>query len=78
MITQGPRGLGLKAETYIPKPDTDTHNDVVAGEMEVFSPNHVFPFSKMLTFYRKEKLILEASYSSPLPHTHNIIGSLPV
>jgi len=42
--------------------------------MEVFARGHVFPFSKMLTFYRKDNLCLEASYSTPVPHTHNIIG----
>jgi len=40
----------------------------------VFNKGHVFPFSKMLTFYRKENLILEASYSNPIPHTQTVIG----
>ena len=35
------------------------------SEMEVFSRYHPVPFSKMLTFYRKEPFTLEARYSSP-------------
>jgi molecular chaperone DnaK (HSP70) len=35
------------------------------GETEVFSEHHQFPFSKMLTFYRKEPFVLEASYAYP-------------
>lgn len=53
-------------------------NGSVGGDMEVFSPGHVFPFSKMLTFYRKEKLTLEAFYSSPVHHTQNLIGRFTV
>ena len=40
----------------------------------MFNKGHVFPFSKMLTFYRKDNLILEASYSNPIPHTQTVIG----
>lgn len=53
-------------------------NGTVGGDMEVFTRGHVFPFSKMLTFYRKESLTLEASYSTPVPHTHNMIGRFVV
>ena len=44
--------------------------------MEVFAPNHAFPFSKMLTFYRKEPFDLEASYSknTQLPLKDGFIG----
>lgn len=50
----------------------------VGGDMEVFNKGHVFPFSKMLTFYRKENLILEASYSNPIPHTQTVIGRFEI
>lgn len=53
-------------------------NGGVGGDMEVFSPGHVFPFSKMLTFYRKDKLTLEAFYSSPVHHTQNTIGKFTI
>jgi len=33
--------------------------------MEVFPKFHAIPFSKMLTFYRKEPFSLEARYSCP-------------
>uniref|UniRef100_A0A8C3LD87 Heat shock 70 kDa protein 4 n=1 Tax=Chrysolophus pictus TaxID=9089 RepID=A0A8C3LD87_CHRPC len=35
------------------------------GDCEVFPKNHAAPFSKVLTFYRKEPFTLEAYYSSP-------------
>ena len=46
--------------------------------MEVFKNGHTFPFSKMLTFYRKDNLILEASYITPLPHTQTVIGRFEI
>jgi len=48
------------------------------GDMEVFTKGHMFPFSKMLTFYRKDNLILEASYSNPIPHTQSVIGRFEI
>ena len=48
--------------------------------MEVFAVNHGFPFSKMLTFYRKEPFNLEASYgkNANLPLKDGFIGKLAV
>ena len=45
-------------------------------EMEVFAVNHNFPFSKMLTFYRKEPFNLEANYDKnvDLPLKDGFIG----
>ncbi|GCB67523.1 heat shock 70 kDa protein 4-like [Scyliorhinus torazame] len=46
------------------------------GDCEVFPKNHAAPFSKVLTFYRKESFNLEAIYSSPkeLPYPDPKIG----
>lgn len=46
------------------------------GEMEVFNEHHAFPFSKILTFYRKEPFVLEASYAYPnhIPYPSTKIG----
>jgi len=62
---------GIKLVWYNP-------DGTVGGDMEVFTKSHVFPFSKMLTFYRKENLILEASYSNQIPHTQTVIGRFEV
>ncbi|XP_059821088.1 heat shock 70 kDa protein 4L-like isoform X1 [Hypanus sabinus] len=35
------------------------------GECEVFSRNHAAPFSKVITFYKKEPFDLDAYYSNP-------------
>ena len=35
------------------------------SEAIVFEENHPFPFSKMVTLYRKEPFMLEASYNMP-------------
>uniref|UniRef100_A0A3P9DF50 Heat shock protein 4b n=1 Tax=Maylandia zebra TaxID=106582 RepID=A0A3P9DF50_9CICH len=45
-------------------------------DCEVFPKNHAAPFSKVLTFYRKEPFSLEAYYSSPneLPYPDPTIG----
>ncbi|XP_031563495.1 heat shock 70 kDa protein 4-like isoform X2 [Actinia tenebrosa] len=50
------------------------------GEMELFTPNHPFPFSKMLTFHRKEPFDLEAHYksSTDLPIKNGFIGHFSV
>ena len=43
--------------------------------MEVFAKNHQAPFSKMLTFYRKEPFELVAEYDdNNLPHPEHLIG----
>ncbi|KAK3696704.1 hypothetical protein QZH41_013052, partial [Actinostola sp. cb2023] len=46
------------------------------GEMELFTPNHSFPFLKMLTFYRKEPFELEAHYkgSTSQPIKNSLLG----
>nr|UNE55961.1 heat shock 70 kDa protein cognate 4 [Paroster macrosturtensis] len=44
------------------------------GEMEVFPINHPVPFSKMLTFYRREPFQLRAFYGSDIPYPDRMIG----
>uniref|UniRef100_A0A3B4XMS6 Heat shock protein 4b n=1 Tax=Seriola lalandi dorsalis TaxID=1841481 RepID=A0A3B4XMS6_SERLL len=46
------------------------------SDCEVFPKNHAAPFSKVLTFYRKEPFSLEAYYNSPneLPYPDPTIG----
>lgn len=46
------------------------------SDCEVFPKNHAAPFSKVLTFFRKEPFTLEAYYSNPkeLPYTNTSIG----
>ncbi|XP_077287191.1 heat shock protein 70Cb isoform X2 [Arctopsyche grandis] len=51
--------------------DADMGDD---GEMEVFSTNHAAPFSKLLTFYRKEPFTLSAYYAEPVPYPQSFIG----
>ncbi|XP_035480913.1 heat shock 70 kDa protein 4a isoform X2 [Scophthalmus maximus] len=50
------------------------------SDCEVFPRNHAAPFSKVLTFYRKEPFTLEAYYNNPkeLPHPSNTIGQFLV
>ncbi|XP_061786648.1 heat shock 70 kDa protein 4b [Nerophis lumbriciformis] len=50
------------------------------SDCEVFPMNHVAPFSKALTFYRKEPFSLEAYYSSPntLPYPDPTIGQFSI
>jgi heat shock protein 4 len=50
---------------------------VVRSDCEVFPKNQAAPFSKVLTFYRKEAFPLEAYYSDPkgLPHPNATIGT---
>ena len=47
-------------------------------ECEVFSKNHAAPFSKVITFHKKEPFDLEAFYSTPkdLPYPDHRIGAL--
>lgn len=46
------------------------------GEMEVFPQNHPVPFSKMLTFYRREPFHLSAYYSNDVPYPDKKIGKI--
>ncbi|XP_039280226.1 97 kDa heat shock protein [Nilaparvata lugens] len=48
------------------------------GEMEVFSLHHAVPFSKMLTFYRKEPFSIKAYYSGQIPYPDPYIGEFVV
>ncbi|XP_078407150.1 heat shock 70 kDa protein 4-like [Cetorhinus maximus] len=50
------------------------------GDCEVFPKNHAAPFSKVLTFYRKESFNLEAIYSYPkeLPYPDPKIGHFTI
>lgn len=47
-------------------------------ECEVFSKNHAAPFSKVITFHKKEPFDLEAFYSNPkeLPYSDHRIGTV--
>ncbi len=49
---------------------------LVFRECEVYSKNHAAPFSKVITFHKKEPFDLEAFYSSPheLPYPDSRIG----
>lgn len=48
------------------------------GDMEVFPRFHAVPFSKMLTFYRRDNFVVEGCYdgSAPIPDQH--IGNFEV
>nr|XP_061824880.1 heat shock 70 kDa protein 4L-like [Nerophis lumbriciformis] len=50
------------------------------GECEVYSKNHAAPFSKVITFHKKEPFDLEAFYSCPqeLPYPDQRIGRFTV
>ncbi|KAJ9601801.1 hypothetical protein L9F63_000029, partial [Diploptera punctata] len=48
------------------------------GEMEVFSQNHAIPFSKMLTFFRKEPFSMKAFYAGNIPYPDPYIGQFIV
>lgn len=48
------------------------------GEMEVFPQQHPVPFSKMLTFYRREPFCIKAFYSGPIPYPDNYIGQFVI
>ncbi|XP_045140977.1 heat shock 70 kDa protein 4 [Echinops telfairi] len=51
-----------------------------SSDCEVFPKNHAAPFSRVLTFYRKEPFTLEAYYSSPqdLPYPDPAIAQFSV
>ncbi|XP_052443294.1 heat shock 70 kDa protein 4 [Carassius gibelio] len=50
------------------------------SDCEVFPKNHAAPFSKVLTFYRKEPFSLEAYYNNPkeLPYPDPTIGQFNI
>ncbi|XP_063233931.1 heat shock 70 kDa protein 4 [Bacillus rossius redtenbacheri] len=48
------------------------------GEMEVFPQNHPVPFSKMLTFFRKEPFSIKAFYSGNIPYPEPFIGQYTI
>lgn len=50
------------------------------GECEVFTKNQAAPFSKVITFHKKEPFDLEAFYSNPqeLPYSDHTIGCFSV
>ncbi|RXG71396.1 97 kDa heat shock protein [Armadillidium vulgare] len=48
------------------------------ADMEVFPRNHQIPFSKILTFYRKEPFSLQAQYARPSPSPDPIIGHFTI
>uniref|UniRef100_A0A8C1A8E8 Heat shock protein 4 like n=1 Tax=Cyprinus carpio carpio TaxID=630221 RepID=A0A8C1A8E8_CYPCA len=54
--------------------------DESVGECEVYSKNHAAPFSKVITFHKKEPFDLEAFYSSPheLPYPDSRIGRFTI
>lgn len=47
------------------------------SDCEVFPKNHAAPFSKVLTFFRKEPFTLDAYYNNPkeLPYPNSSIGT---
>jgi len=59
------------------QPQTQMEED---SSLEVFTRFHATPFSKMLTFYRKEPFTLSASYSSPadIPYPSTDIGNFKI
>ncbi|XP_049861111.1 heat shock 70 kDa protein 4 [Schistocerca gregaria] len=48
------------------------------GEMEVYTQNHPVPFSKMLTFFRKEPFSIKAYYVGNIPYPDPYIGQFIV
>lgn len=54
--------------------------DEGVSDCEVFPKNHAAPFSKVLTFYRKEPFTLEAYYNNPkaLPYPDPTIGQFTI
>lgn len=54
--------------------------DEGVSDCEVFPKNHPAPFSKVLTFYRREPFTLEAYYSNPkeLPYPDPTIGQFNI
>uniref|UniRef100_A0A673JEJ4 Heat shock 70 kDa protein 4-like n=1 Tax=Sinocyclocheilus rhinocerous TaxID=307959 RepID=A0A673JEJ4_9TELE len=54
--------------------------DEGVSDCEVFPKNHAAPFSKVLTFYRREPFSLEAYYNNPkeLPYSDPTIGQFTI
>ncbi|BES99041.1 MreB/Mbl protein [Nesidiocoris tenuis] len=48
------------------------------GELEVFPQNHQVPFSKMLTFYRRENFAIKAFYNCDVPFPNKEIGQFVI
>nr|AXU24961.1 heat shock protein 70-7 [Cyrtorhinus lividipennis] len=48
------------------------------GECEVFPVNHPVPFSKMLTFYRKDTFNIKAFYNCDVPYPDKEIGQFVI
>lgn len=44
------------------------------GNLEVFPVNHPTPYSKLLTFFRREPFLIRASYSNDTPYPMRDIG----
>ncbi|MBN3325382.1 HS105 protein, partial [Atractosteus spatula] len=57
-----------------------TEVDEPIGNHEVFCKNHASPFSKVITFYRRDPFMLEAFYTDPntLPYPEAKIGQFTV
>ncbi|KAA0711450.1 Heat shock 70 kDa protein 4L Heat shock 70-related protein APG-1 [Triplophysa tibetana] len=57
-----------------------SQTDESVGECEVYSKNHAAPFSKVITFHKKDPFDLEAFYSSPheLPYPDTRIGRFTI
>ncbi|KAG2457222.1 heat shock protein 105 kDa-like [Polypterus senegalus] len=57
-----------------------TEADEAEGNYEVFCKNHALPYSKLITFYRKNPFILEAFYTHPnlVPFAESKIGQFLV
>jgi len=48
------------------------------GELPMYPKFHAMPFSKMITFYRREEFSLRAVYESDVPYTTREIGTYKV
>ncbi|CAB0002287.1 unnamed protein product [Nesidiocoris tenuis] len=57
--------------------DKDVHGDM-KSELEVFPQNHQVPFSKMLTFYRRENFAIKAFYNCDVPFPNKEIGQFVI
>uniref|UniRef100_A0A673J8P5 Heat shock 70 kDa protein 4-like n=1 Tax=Sinocyclocheilus rhinocerous TaxID=307959 RepID=A0A673J8P5_9TELE len=57
-----------------------SHAVLHCSDCEVFPKNHAAPFSKVLTFYRREPFSLEAYYNNPkeLPYSDPTIGQFTI
>ena len=48
------------------------------GDMVVFPKFHQVPFSKLLTFYRRDNFTVEATYGGSVPHQNPFIGRFEI